>query len=150
MNSYDSNFATYEIAAKALLYKDNQILLLTQSGDGAYDFPGGRMDKSEMELELTDILTREIKEELGPSVKFKVRDIAFVSKRYYMSHSQEHNILAIYFNVDYLSGDISISDEHTNFSWVDPKSILAHPDRFTTKNEYLSYKKFIQTNRIRG
>jgi 8-oxo-dGTP diphosphatase len=141
MNTYDNNFALFEIASKAILRKGNKILLLTQF-DGAYDFPGGRMDKSETSLELTDILSREIKEELGSSVKFNVRDIAFTSKRYYKSHGKEHNILAIYFNADYISGDIVLSNEHTHFSWINPKDILSSPDKFVTEHEYKKYKEY--------
>jgi 8-oxo-dGTP pyrophosphatase MutT (NUDIX family) len=141
MNAYDSNFALYEIATKSLIWKGNEILLVIQP-DGKYDFPGGRMDKSEMSLDLFDILTREIAEELGSEFKFKVRDFAFISKRYYKGNDGEHNILAIFFNIDYLSGAVQLSDEHIDFRWIEPKTVLKHPELFVTKDEFMQYKKY--------
>ena len=144
MNAFDHNFALFEVAAKALLWKDGKLLLLIGSQNGHYDFPGGRMDDSEKDLSLTDILAREIAEELGETIKFKVNDVAFVTKRYYQRDGKEHNILATYFNVDLISGDIVLSDEHTEFSWIDPKSILSHPENFITPDEYEQYKKYFE------
>jgi len=144
MNSYDSDFAQYEIATKALLWKDNKILLVIQP-DGKYDFPGGRMDKSEMNLDLFVVLNREISEELSPSIKFKLRDFAFISKRYYRSKGQEHNILALFFNVDYVEGLVKLSDEHIDFKWIEPKSILNNPENFVTNDEFKQYKKHFKS-----
>ena len=141
MNAYDSNFALYEIATKSLIWKDKKILLVIQP-DGKYDFPGGRMDKSEMSLDLFNVLTREIAEELGPKLKFRVRDFAFISKRYYKSNNVEHNILAIFFNIDYLSGTVQLSDEHIDSRWIEPKTALKHPELFVTKDEFMKYKEY--------
>ncbi len=140
MNAFDSNFAQYEIATKALLWKDNKILLVIQP-DGKYDFPGGRMDRSEMNIDLINVLTREISEELSSGIKFKLRDFAFISKRYYKSNGEEHNILAIFFNVDYVSGAVKLSDEHIDYKWINPKSILTQPENFVTKDEFEQYNK---------
>ena len=145
MNSYDSNFAQYEIATKALLWNGDKILLVIQP-DGKYDFPGGRMDKSEMSIDLFNVLTREISEELSPSIKFKVRDFAFITKRYYKNERLEHNILALYFNVDYLSGAIKLSDEHIDFKWINPKSILEDSKNFVTSDEFQQYKKYFENH----
>jgi len=141
MNAYDSDFALYEIATKSLLWKEGKILLVIQP-DGKYDFPGGRMDRSEMNLDLFKVLTREIDEELGATIKFKVRDFAFISKRYYKRDGIEHNILAIFFNVQYLSGEIKLSDEHIDFRWIDPKSIISSPELFVTPDEFKQYKSY--------
>jgi len=141
MNTFDSNFALYEIATKSLIWKHDKILLVIQP-DGKYDFPGGRMDKSEMSLDLLNVLNREIAEELGPEIQFKVKDLAFISRRYYKSNGVEHNILAIFFNIDYVSGLIQLSDEHIDFRWIEPKTALEHPELFVTNDEFKQYKEY--------
>lgn len=135
------DFALYEVACKAILKKQNNILLLL-TNKGHYDFPGGRMDKSEMNLKLNVVLEREIEEELGNGVKFKINNVAFVCKRYFKRDNLEHHILAIYYLVDYISGDIKVSDEHTEYKWIEPKSIFNEPIKFQSDSEYLEYKNY--------
>jgi 8-oxo-dGTP pyrophosphatase MutT (NUDIX family) len=143
MKTYDPRFALFQVAPKALLWKDDKLLLLIHH-KGTYDFPGGRMNVSEKDLTLTDILTREVREELGANIKFSIDNLAFITRRYGESNGYQHDILAPYFNVTLISGDITLSSEHTSFSWIDPKSILSKPENFMRVDEYEQYSKYFK------
>lgn len=139
------NFAYFQIAAKSIVKKADNILLLI-TGDGYYDFPGGRMDESEIDLSLEEILTRELKEELGKDFKFEINDVAFVTKRKYDKNNKDFRILATFFEVAYRGGEIRLSDEHSSSKWVKPQSILADPKKFISKDEYEQYKNYVNKN----
>jgi ADP-ribose pyrophosphatase YjhB (NUDIX family) len=135
------NFAYFQVAAKAIVQKGDDILLLVTS-DGYYDFPGGRMDESEIDLSLHDVLSRELREELGDDFKFDVGQVAFVAKRRYDKDNKDHRILATFFEVTYKRGTIKLSDEHAKSRWVNPESILDSPEKFISRDEYEQYKKY--------
>lgn len=142
MNLY--NFAYFQIAAKAIIKKNDRILLLITQ-DGYYDFPGGRMDESEVELSLHNVLARELAEELGDKLSFDIGSIAFASKRQY-GKNQEHRILAIFYEVLYKSGGIKLSDEHSDSKWIKPNDILGNPEKFISKDEYKQYRQYCHQN----
>ena len=139
-----NNHAYFQLDAKAIVKKDDKILLLITK-DVYYDFPGGRMDESEIDLSLHDILKRELKEELSEDFHFDIKNIAFVSKRKYDICDQENNIVAIFFNVKYISGDILLSNEHADSQWIDPKDILGRPEKFISEDEYRQYSTYIRS-----
>ncbi len=139
------NYAYFQIAAKAIVKKDDEILILLTS-DGYYDFPGGRMDESEVNLSLNQVLSRELEEELGDSFKFDIGKIAFVAKRRYDKNNKDNRILATFFEVTYKDGDIVLSDEHASSKWVNPKSLLDNPEKFVSEDEYMQYKQYCRSS----
>jgi 8-oxo-dGTP pyrophosphatase MutT (NUDIX family) len=138
------NHAYFQVSVKAIVKRDDEILLLIFP-DGYYDFPGGRMDESEVDLSLHEIMTRELKEELGGDFKFAISNIAFVSKRHFKKSGKDTRILASFFEVDYKSGDITLSHEHSGSMWVKPKSLLKNPEKFVSKDEYEQFKNYCNT-----
>jgi 8-oxo-dGTP pyrophosphatase MutT (NUDIX family) len=138
-----NNYAYFQVTTKAIVKRDTDILLLT-TPDGYYDFPGGRIDESEVDLSLHEVLTRELREELGNSFKFNIKDVAFIAKRRYNSNNKDHRIVAIFFEVLYKDGDIKLSNEHVKSEWVKQKSILNNPEKFISKDEYNQYKKYCE------
>ena len=135
------NYAYFQIAAKAIVKRDDKILVLV-TPDGYYDFPGGRMDETEVQLSLEDILRREILEELGSGFVFDIKSLAFVSKRGPDISKKSNRILATFFEVDYVSGEVELSEEHTESRWIYPKSILGTPEKFASEDEYLQYQRY--------
>jgi len=139
MSLYD--YMYFQVSVKAII-KEGQKILLLETPDGYYDFPGGRIDETEKDLELHEVLKRELQEEIGNNIKFTVGDIAFVSKRRYTKNSKENRLIAIFYEADYISGKIELSDEHTKYTWVEPQSILNKPKKFMSEDEYTNYKKY--------
>jgi len=142
-----NNFAYFQISIKAIVRKGDDILILL-TPDGYFDFPGGRMDKSEAELSLHEVLIRELREEVGNNFRFEIGNIAFISKRQYSnntdSNNQEYRVLATFFEVDYKSGNVELSNEHAKSAWIKPISILDTPERFISRDEYNQYKNYCE------
>src|SRR5487761_1140217 len=128
------NHALYQVATKALLFKDNRILVLI-TPDGYLDFPGGRVDESERDLPWTEALRREVAEELGEQVSIEVGQTLFVSKRQYHKDEKTHYIAAIFFKCKYVDGDIKLSEEHSNHKWLSPEDIINHRLKFVSEDE---------------
>ncbi len=137
------NFAYFQVGAKAIVSKGDKILLLT-TPSGLYDFPGGRMDESEVELEIKEVLLREIHEELGENFKCKLGKVIFVSKRHYTKNNLDYRVLVIFFEAQFIDGDIELSEEHSSSSWVEPASVLSSPEKFISVDEYKQFKDYCQ------
>ncbi len=129
-----SNHALYEVATKALLFKDDQILILI-TPDGYLDFPGGRVNESEREVPWSEALKREVTEELGENVAIKIGNTLFVSKRQYQKDKKKHYTAAIFFKCKYVGGDIELSEEHTNYKWLTPEEIINNSLMFMSEDE---------------
>jgi 8-oxo-dGTP pyrophosphatase MutT (NUDIX family) len=138
-----TNFAYYEATIKILLKKDDKILALTTSG-GLLDFPGGRIDETEVDLALTEVLKREVAEELGEDVEFKVGNLAFVSKRQYTKDMKIFRALAIFYEAKYISGKIALSDEHTISEWIKPAELLSRDNKYMTPDEEAQLRAYFK------
>ncbi len=141
------NHASYQIATKALIFKNDYILVLT-TPSGYLDFPGGRVDESERNIPWTEALKREVTEELGESISIEVGQTLFVSKRQYQKDNKTNYVAAIFFKCQYNGGDIKLSDEHINYEWLKLKDAINHQLEFVSedeKNQLLTL--FNQTNK---
>ncbi|TSC55655.1 MAG: hypothetical protein G01um101418_761 [Parcubacteria group bacterium Gr01-1014_18] len=124
--------ALYQVSLKALLKNSKgEILALKALGSGSfsgfYDFPGGRIDSDEFSIPLSDILAREIREEIG-NIQFKIYSSPVGVGRHLIpaamtSGGVDKQVLYLFFEVDYLGGEIKISDEHTDYKWLNLKEI---------------------------
>lgn len=138
--------ALFQVALKVLLRKDDKILVLT-TPDNYVDFPGGRIDSTEMDAPFDDALRRELEEEIGGEAAYEVGNVAFVCKRYYTANGQDHRIVAVYYEVAFTGGVIELSDEHTQYEWRTPESVLPLKDRFVSADEYEQFARYVGSTR---
>lgn len=109
----------YFLAVKGIIRRDDgRILVLKRSdGDdhkpGVWETVGGGMDQEETPQEA---LKREIVEETGLSVSVSNPFNVFTFKK----DTGEFKV-GITFLCDYLSGEVKLSHEHSDFRWIDPK-----------------------------
>ena len=124
----------FNISLKVILENDKgEILGLKCKEEGSlagfYDFPGGRINSDELNIQYEEVIARELAEEVGKEVRYKGDFIHPVStgKFIYFSYTlgRENSILQLYFKARYLGGEISISDEHSGYDWLDLRSELA-------------------------
>lgn len=118
----------YHVSLKAILKNaEGKILALKAVEDGSlggfYDLPGGRMDEDEFATPFAEILEREIREEVG-DVKFSVEDAPVALGRHLIPkenirQEKDIHVLLVFFEAEYVEGDIKISDEHIGFEWID-------------------------------
>lgn len=136
------NHALYQVATKALIFDGDRVLVL-ETPDGFIDFPGGRVDESERDVPWTNALRREIAEEIGRSVQVDVGQTLFVSKRQYHKDGQTYHIAAIFFDCQYQSGDITLSDEHGSYGWLTLQQLLADHRQFVSEDERTQLRAYL-------
>jgi 8-oxo-dGTP pyrophosphatase MutT (NUDIX family) len=135
------DYAMYQVALKLLLKRGNLILFLKTADDGMEDLPGGRIDNVESKVPLEKILAREVREELGPHVKYKLGKPLFQFRRLIPSRNL-YNFLTVYEGT-YVSGKIKLSPEHSGYEWINPKTYrLQRKNFFNNQEEYNAFKKY--------
>ena len=135
--------ATFQIGIKALLRKDNLILFLRDTKTGHLDLPGGRMDESEKSLPLPAIIAREIQEELGSNVRYRLGSPLFQYRR-----DNKHTSIPVFITVydaEYISGEITLSEEHASYDWLDPKTLTLKEEDFGNTEEAQTMNNYFQS-----
>lgn len=122
----------YHVSLKAILKnKDGKSLILKADGNGTfagfYDLPGGRIDEDEFAVALPEILKREIIEELG-EVEISISEIPVgvgrhCIKKEHANSDKDIHVFYVFYEVELKTGNVSISDEHEGFEWVDLNDI---------------------------
>jgi len=105
----------------ALIENDNKVLLARRStGDinvlGKWEFPGGKVEKDENEL---DAIEREIKEEFELIIK---------AKKFITNNVCEYPTKVVdlrLYKCDYVSGKFNLHD-HSEYKWVDKEELLKY------------------------
>lgn len=128
------NHALYQVATKALIFDGDKVLVL-HTPDGYIDFPGGRVDESERDIPWIEALRREVDEEVGEHVQLDIGQTLFVSKRTYHKEGKTHYIAAIFFECTYMSGDVTLSEEHGNHEWMTMAELLSTDREFISPDE---------------
>lgn len=107
----------FYVAQKAIIEIKNKILVLFD--ELGADLPGGKIQPGETDVALS--LKREIKEETGLTVEIKE---PFWTG--YVENSQEtkhrNASFIICYKTIYISGEIQLSSEHTNYTLVTKKT----------------------------
>jgi hypothetical protein len=132
----------YWVGFKLLLKNGSQFLFLKTSQKGLMDLPGGRADINEGKVPIKKILEREIKEELGEQVKYRLGGPVLQYRRY--SSKYKIYVLITAYEAGYISGEIKLSPEHKSYQWVDPKNFRFSPKDFSSLEAYESFKDYFQ------
>ena len=138
----DMKYATFIASFKLILKKNKKILVLTESYTGCLDFPGGRIENKEANLPFEDLFKREIKEELGENVKYKILGPAMQYRRY--NKLRKMLVLITAYEAEYLSGEIKLSREHDKYEWVDPKKYNLKDKKTNNEEERLAFENYFK------
>ena len=105
-----------QVGQKALIAKDDKVLILIDPLK-RLDFPGGRLQVGETNL--LESLRREVLEETN--LKIDQGDPFFTSLIVSTSDNPDagKNIYIIGFKCKYISGKVTLSEEHNKYQWVD-------------------------------
>ena len=137
------DYALYHVGLKILLKKGDDFLFLTVADGKEFDLPGGRIDDVEHTTPLTEIIAREVGEELGENIKYKLGKPIFQFRRHFENKGW-HIFLTVY-EAEYLSGEIQLSAEHSRYQWINPIKIDFKEENFFHKEEYLAFKKYFES-----
>lgn len=140
----------YQISLKLLLKNGKGEMLVLKATDngsyaGYYDLPGGRIDIDEFKKDFTEILAREVSEEIG-DIKFKLQRKPVAISRHLIpasmtSAGKNINVLYLFFEALYLSGELKISNEHTGYNWLDLKK--TEPTKYFTSGILGGIKMYV-------
>lgn len=108
----------FDVSIKAFILKNNKLLILKESKQPEFfwEIPGGRIDFGEESLPQKTILEREIREELGEDLKV---DIGAPIVTWIRRRKENYFVFHVGFICYYESGEIKLSDEHTEYRFVD-------------------------------
>lgn len=136
--------ANFNVGIKAIMQNsDGKILALKAHDNGPMagynDMPGGRIEEIEVGAQFTDILQREIEEELG-DIQYKIehQPVAAVSCNWPNGQAMTF----IYFLTKYESGDLVISDEHWGHEWIEPT--VENIDKYFTTYHNEALKQYLK------
>ena len=109
----------YHLAVKGIIRRKNRKILVLKRSDeddhkpNVWETVGGGMDRAETPQEA---LQREVFEETGLTVNIGQPFNVFTFKK----DTGEFKV-GITFLCDYVSGDVTLSHEHSDFRWIDPR-----------------------------
>jgi 8-oxo-dGTP diphosphatase len=114
---------TFEVSLKAAIFRDGRLLLLQEADTGYWELPGGRIDVGEEWLPHTNILAREIAEELGADFRVILRaeTVSWVRQR---PTDGVYQFLVAHL-ADHASGEAILSPEHKALRWTTPDDLPA-------------------------
>jgi 8-oxo-dGTP diphosphatase len=113
----------FEVGVKALIVRDDRLLLLKRRDYHKWEMPGGRINMGET---IRQALRRELAEELPGSGNFAIRDIAYAHQADFVLDSG-HQLLLLFFTVKTSSVDqaLALSPEHEASMWVSADELHA-------------------------
>ena len=117
----NSKHGLFQITQKVFIRNGNLLLIMKDKKSDAGDLPGGRMNQDEFFLDWMDSLNRELEEELGGDFKVKINPNPILVYKHLVNDGN-HPCVIIGYDGVYQSGEISISEEHDFFKWVDVKT----------------------------
>lgn len=130
----------YSLSMKVAIRDEHgRVLILKRSmssknNGGKWEFPGGKVDAGE---DIDEALLREVREETGLSISLeKVLGSA-------ESETPMKKVAYLILDAQVLSGSVRLSNEHTDYAWVEP-SAMAEADlcpQFQTFAAYYAEKK---------
>jgi 8-oxo-dGTP pyrophosphatase MutT (NUDIX family) len=154
LNKIMSEKDFYQISLKVILKNNkNEILILKDLDKGSfagfYDLPGGRIDKTEFSTPFPEIIRREIIEECG-NIKISLKETPVVTGRHLVpaeisSENKELHILYLFFEAELLEGDITVSDEHSEYKWIKLNEI--NPEELFKSGILEGIKMYINQNK---
>lgn len=100
------------VTQKAVIRDGDEVLVVRDAKDGDWEFPGGRIDRTERPR---DALLREVREETALEVQ-AAEPIFTASKR----RKKKKGKFFVYYAATTADRRVSLSAEHTDYRWLPP------------------------------
>jgi 8-oxo-dGTP diphosphatase len=107
----------FRLSMKVIIHdQDGKCLLIKRSmqskgNPGKWDFPGGKVDPGET---FDEGLLREVYEETKLKISLE-KPLTVIE-----SESPANRVLYLFMKGDLLEGEVELSEEHDDFTWIDP------------------------------
>ena len=117
--------ALFCVGQKAFIEREGKVLVLGDPVEGL-DFPGGKIQEGEAKdgdaSSLVLALQREVREETGLEIEV-FNPFAVWYHKFPKNHRNYGKVVyLVAFKCKYVSGELELSDEHSNSKWVDRNS----------------------------
>ena len=132
----------FQVSQKVFFIKQNQVLVLRDRKSKFGDLPGGRMNQDEFFKNWIESLKREILEELGNKVVYKIYEEPIFVHKHIVEEDNAPCLIISYIG-HFIEGELLLSDEHEYYKWVSIKNY--NPKEIFTKYMLDVFTKF-QTN----
>lgn len=109
----------FYVGQKAFIEKENNILLLIPP-NGGIDFPGGKIQEGEVDLDIS--FMREVMKETGLKIQVGLPFYRWCFDLQKPHRNAGKKVFLLGFKCKYLSGSVYISSEHTKSQWVNKNS----------------------------
>jgi len=103
------------VAVKACIFRSNKILLTRGKDSLCWELPGGRINTDEIGKPFDEVLTREVKEELGQDVFFTIGGVA---THYLRTTHGGDPVFLVCIHCQWERGTIMLSQEDNSYRWV--------------------------------
>lgn len=103
---------TFEVIARCIIVKDDEILFCNEKGADYYFLPGGHVEFGEL---IEDALKREVMEELGVEVK-NMKSLFMLENIFKQKGVNRHEFNHV-FKVELETYNFNITEDHIEFSW---------------------------------
>ena len=127
---YMAKNQTFYVGQKVLIRKGEELLLLIDPRFGL-DLPGGRIQEGEKDL--IDSMQREIEEEIGLIVEIGAPAITWT----WQIKVEQHPVFLVGYESKYISGEIKLSTEHSEFHWVTKETYNNFAAKYRKENPEL-------------
>ena len=113
------------VGQKAFIEKDGKVLILIFA-DEKIDFPGGKIQEGEIDPKAS--LEREVLEEVGIKVKVG-QTLLNTIEAFPLGHKlYGKRVFISWYSCEYESGEVTLSEEHDNYFWVNKESYKSVDD----------------------
>ncbi len=132
------------VATKAFIVHEGKVLIIRESGtytdgtnSGKYDVVGGRVKPGE---KFDESLKREVMEETGLIVT--VEKPVHVGEWRPVVREEQWQIIGIFFVCRAKSSEVTLSQDHAEYQWIDPKEYMNYPLIDNLKPAFEAYLEY--------
>lgn len=147
MKSFNKDY--YFVAVKVFLLNKGKLFIF-KDGFGNWDLPGGRIREDEFSKPLEKIIARKMREEVGPSVRYKLGKPVIFMRHERMEHLpggrlEKRRIFAVGYEARFIGGLVKLPSHHTEFLWVPPSF---KPEKYFKGGWLQGVKEYVKLNRL--
>lgn len=139
----DEGYLTPKVSVRAVIIRDNKILLVKEKSDNKWSLPGGYAD---IGMTPSEIAINEVKEESGFDVK-PTRILGLIDYNQHQEKPFPFDVYQLFMECEIIGGQAQSGLETSAVEFFDPKSLPELSTRRVTKEQLL---KMIELNENRN